>query len=333
MLRIRPIEKEDLESLVALAEEAEPGMTNLPKSKKLLSEMVNKSIIAFKNKDKAKKPHLYLFVAEDLETKNICGVSGIYSLTGYEKPLEYYSVIQVPIPSPFEGRVRTTPALKKIIYKRGPSEVCSLFVTKAARKMGAGKLLSFSRFFYIAAFRQRFTETIFAELRGLSDHLGNCPFWDNLGRYFLPLSFKELMDNHEIDKSSFLPDEPIFLNPLSFGVKNTLGKTHPNTLGALQLLESQGFIKTGEVDLYDAGPRLIARIDDITILKNSKVIKIDQIKNSKIYEEALISNEKNEFLACIGKIHLSKDLKFGIDEETASALNVKEGDKVRYAIL
>ncbi|MGR5543061.1 arginine N-succinyltransferase, partial [Vibrio campbellii] len=59
----------------------------------------------------------------------------------------------------------------------GCSEICTLFLRPSFRQGLNGRLMSKCRFLMMAEHPERFSKTIFAEMRGVSDDDGNSPFW------------------------------------------------------------------------------------------------------------------------------------------------------------
>ncbi|MGD4318384.1 arginine N-succinyltransferase, partial [Xanthomonas citri pv. citri] len=127
-----------------------------------------------------------------------------------------------------------------------------------------GKLLSKIRFLFIAAFSQYFEEKLIAEMRGYSDENGRSPFWDAVGSHFFDIDFAEADYLTGIGKKAFIaelmPRFPIYVDLLTAEAQAVIGKTHPKTLPASKVLESEGLKYQNYVDIFDAGPTLEAEI-------------------------------------------------------------------------
>lgn len=328
MYRIRPIHEYDFESFVEMAFEGQVGMTNLPKDRKTLQEYLHRSLHAF-NKTPPPHDHLYLFVIEELPTMQLLGVSAIFSKT-YN--LNYFHLKEHPLPSLFPEVPSTCPILERVSYDIGPSEIAALFVRRVARKSGVGKLLSLARFLFMRAYPERFTDTVYADLRGVIDPDGDCPFWNNLGRHFLPISFTELMERRGQGRTEvieLIPTLPLYIDLLSQDLKRVIGEVHPHTQPALYMLLNQGFYKTNEVDLFDGGPRLIAKRETIRTIAQSKMAPIYAIEPSIQSPPFLLSNERLNFRATMGSLEI-KNNRLHLDQKAAYALEVKEGDQLIY---
>jgi len=57
-------------------------------------------------------------------------------------------------------------------------------------------------------------------------------------------------------------------------VKASLGQPHPSGIGAMRLLQREGFIFSGMIDLFDAGPIMSAHRDTIRTIMNTKIAPI-----------------------------------------------------------
>ncbi|PJD95410.1 MAG: arginine N-succinyltransferase [Parachlamydia sp.] len=332
MFFIRPIEAKDLAIYQELAFNASPGITTLPKSKPLLEKKINFSNESFQKKTTAPNHELYLFVLEDFTSQMVGGTCGIYSQSGmYSSPC-FYDVVAEKLNSPLlTSEVRVLHPKK---YTIGPSEVCGIFLKKEFRHSGLGKLLSLSRFLFMATFPHLFTHTIISSIRGWIDPAGNSPFWNSLGRHFLPIPLKEafpLLENKKISYEDILSRYPIPLALLSHRARAVIGKPHRNSKPALMLLQKEGFRVSSEIDILDGGPKLIAQQEHIhTILKN-KVARISEITKEPIDSVPyLLSNQSKAFRVCYGNLNIQKDGTVSIPAKVCEMLQVDKGDSVRF---
>lgn len=325
MYRIRPVLETDLEAIYSFALQGGLGLTSLPKNKEHLRSLIQNGAKTFTQE--VKDP-FYLFVLENEETSEIVGTSAIHGKTSN---LNYYKMDKIPLLPLFPEVPAFVVSLTRVDYEIGPSEICGLFLTSNARKEGLGKLLSFSRFHFIAAHLNRFTKEIFAILRGVVDDSGYSPFWDSVGRHFFHVDFKGLMDVRDIDEHAaikLMPKFPLYFELLPGVAQDVLGNPHPDGKPALEMLLEQGFRKTGEVDIYEGGPRVMADVVNILTIQESKTFQIQSIVEDILQEPVLVSNERLFFHACFGKV----DPKIqAIDQKTALSLDVKIGDQIRWS--
>ncbi len=315
---VRPIEKKDFETYLKFAKAAGVGMTSLTANKKTLYENLEKSLYSFQKKVTRPEDELYLFVLENLETKEIGGISGIYSKT---KERCYYKLEEK------EGYH----VLHPLCEVSGPSELCSLFILPHFRQLGLGKFLSFSRFLFIASFRERFTKVISAELRGHVDK-NISPLWNALGRHLCPMSFKELNQKlHEgqntLKKS--LSEYPLYSFLLPKKAKECLGKPHLHSERALQILIDQGFELTHLINPNDGGPLVQAKIEEIKTIKNSEAAPLFSMDHCPGEEEFFVATTSLEFKAVCCRLK-KKQGEVTLSPESAKHLELEINDTIRF---
>src|ERR1700722_107712 len=81
---IRPVRQTDFEDVLALAKQANPGLTNLLPDEQMIQQKIDWSLLSF-NKNATHPEHeLYFFVLEDLKSQKVIGTCGIISDVGEE---------------------------------------------------------------------------------------------------------------------------------------------------------------------------------------------------------------------------------------------------------
>lgn len=337
MMFIRPIEKRDKPTLLALAKKTGSGFTSLPDNEEHIEQRINRMIATMQGEAPLGEQG-YLFVLEDSETQQIVGVSAIEVAIGLDNPWYDFHVSTQVHASKELGIYRSMKKLTLSNDHTGNSELCTLFLDPEYRKNKNGQLLSKSRFLFIAAFKDKFSEKLIAEMRGVNDAQGNTPFWDGLGKHFFNLDFDQVDYQTGIGNKSFIaelmPKHAFYVDFLSEQAQQVIGEVHPNTLPARKILESEGMRYEGYVDIFDAGPTLEAYTQDLRIVKNSQLYPVKISEQTNTGEQTLIiSNEKYLSFRC-----LLADAKIDaqylyLNQTQANALNVKEGEQVRIAPL
>lgn len=326
---IRPICDKDLIHYVTFSQQANFGFTSLPRDQTLVTKQFEHALDSFRKTVHTPGEEFYLFVAEDVNTQQLLGISAIQATTGGRDPLFFLRQEHYEVSSSLTDVVKKIPVLSPVSYVRSTTEMCSLYVSPEARKKGAGTLLSLSRFLFIKAFQTRFTATIFAELRGIVEH-AQCPFWDSVGRHFFDKSIEEVYEMLQYGRAfiaEFLPKYPIYQALLPKEVQAVIGMTAQETKGALGLLESIGFKKTGEVDVFDAGPKLACLSESVSIIREAKKVQIAAIQDTDDEAEySLVSNMRLDFRACMAPIYQVSDAGVRISSTTAKLLNVGLAD-------
>lgn len=336
MFVIRPAKLEDAESMERLASSDYIGMTSLPLQKNLLVEIIDESIQSFNKQVLFPKDEKYLFVLENLQTGEIGGCCAIYSRSGIEESDFFYRVEKiVQKPSKTLKVAPEMTILHPAAYPHGPTKLCALYMNPNFRKLGLGQLLSRCRFLFIAGFLDRFSDSIVANMRGVIQSDGNCPFWNGLGRHFLNISIKELLAL--IEKGQYfvleaMPKYPIYACLLQPETQAAIMQTHEGTRGALKMLLHEGFDYTDKIDGFDGGPILSCATNDISTIKHSKTAKVHAIPaqtlESPLY---LISNETIPFRCCAGNLHIEDSERVVLPYEVAYALEVHQHDVIRYS--
>jgi arginine N-succinyltransferase len=329
----RPIRRTDFDAFVQMAQSASIGITNMPKNPDLLLKKIEESLKAFGEERAAPVQECYLFVLENLATGQVGGISGLFAKTGMHAP-EFFFGIEMATLARFHPAVPLEmPLLRPLVLQNSPSEICSLFLSRTIRKAGLGRLLSLSRFLFIASFPKRFDETVTALMRGYFDAEDRSPFWEGVGRKFLDVDFLALLRLREGGEEfvrDILPQYPLYVRLLSQEAQSAIGRVHANTLPALQMLKQEGFSDMRQVDFFDAGPRLAARCSSIRTIRESCVATVGSIVTHFEGEpQFLICNGKLDFRAVVSPV-IQQGNQVALSDRVAHALEVKEGDQVRY---
>ncbi|MBC2667904.1 arginine N-succinyltransferase [Novosphingobium piscinae] len=274
---VRPAQLADLPGLVALAEAADPGMTNLPADRGALAARIERSLDAFARPLAAPEDELYLLVLDD-GTGRAVGTACLFSRIGQTWPFYSYKRTQIVHHSPTLARHDSHELLQITNDFGGASEVGGLFLHPAVRSSGAGRLLARSRYLFIAMHRARFAATTIAELRGWVSPDGGTPFWDAVGRQFFGMSLWEadrycaLHGNQLI--ADLMPRYPVYVALLPETARAAIGRVHASSQPALRLLEHEGLRLTGHVDIFDAGPSVACPTDQLRTLVDGRTARV-----------------------------------------------------------
>lgn len=334
MYLFRASQHDDAENLWQLIRMAGVGITSLPREREGVEKKIAHSLASFASKNTLAQDEEYFFVLEDLRDRELVGCCAIYSQIGVKQPNYYYQIVAEKLNKIFPDTLDSTLVLHPVSYSFGPSEVGALYLSPKLHKAGLGRLLSLSRFLFIAGHRKRFKETLIAEMRGYLDDKDESPFWNSLGRHFCDIPFAELMyhlgHNQKIIPA-LIPAHPLYINLLSPVAQAVIGKTHVNTAPAMQMLISEGFTKTNEVDLFDAGPKISAAVAEIRSIKESLVATVGDITSADFTSpQMLVCNNEIAFRACYGQIASLDPERVKLQNDVAKALNVGIGAKIRY---
>ena len=110
--------------------------------------------------------------------------------------------------------------------------------------------------------------------------------------------------------------------------------SHDKTRPALQLLEEEGFSCRGYVDIFDAGPTVEANLSHIRTAQSSLKLPvvIDDSAAAQGQTHYIINTSVSDFRAVATEMTVSEEKQVAVlSRQAAAALNVKEGEHVRFA--
>ena len=336
MVVVRAARQSDIDGLMALATLVGDGMTTLKADLRMLGERVATACASFAE-EIAPQERDYLFVMEDLERHLVVGVCAIKGAVGLREPFYNYRIgtlVHSSIELDIFARMETLYLSNDLT---GSAELCSLFLHPSYRIGANGKLLSKSRFLFMAQFPALFPQTIIAEMRGFQRADGVSPFWENLGRHFFQMDFKRADDLSSLGKKSFIaelmPRHPLYVAYLPREAQEVIGMVHVDTAPARHLLEQEGMFYAGFVDIFDAGPVLQARLADLRASRDSRIVAVDarqpapgQIEAAAMQPILAASTRMTDFRAIVVDGRAGA---VALDTAQRAALGVTTGDMVR----
>lgn len=335
---IRPINSQDYPSLHDIAVESGIGFTSLPVNEALLRSKIALAEQSFSEHVDVPGKQSYLFVMEDTKTGEVVGTSGIEATVGLDDAFYHYHLGKVVHASRELNVHNAVDILTLCNDYTGVSEICTLFLRENARQGCNGRLLSKFRFLFMIEHQQRFAETVIAEMRGVSDENGASPFWQWLDEHFFSMDFPTADYLTGIGNKVFIaelmPKYPIYVNLLSPEAQDVIGKVHEKTKPALQLLEQEGFSCRGYVDIFDGGPTVEANLQHIRTAQASRKLPVKVSTNDAADGELcfVINTEISDFRGVATEISLDSEGQYAfISAEAAEALNLADGDPVRFA--
>lgn len=337
MLVLRPIQNSDFAALKQVAIASGHGFTSLPVCDERLSKKIARAVESINKPISEPEDEGYLFVLEDKQTGEIVGTTAIESAVGMDVPLYHYKVGKSIHHSKSLNVYNEVEFLTMCNDYTGASEICTLFLKPSHRSGAAGRFLSRIRFLFMADHRERFNERVIAEMRGVSDSDGHSPFWEWLQAHFFSIDFPTADHLIGIGDKSFIaelmPKHPIYVNLLGEDAQAVIGEVHEKTKPALRLLEKEGFEYRGYVDLFDAGPTVEAKLDNIESVKQSQVATLsiaDVPKGDSYY--ALSNRKLEQFKATFSNLvaYNESENTLSVTQETADLLNLNHGDSVRF---
>ncbi len=342
MIVVRPIKENDYDALYQIAVDSGHGFTSLPVNEAILRNKIRHSEESFVPNVNQPGDQGYLFVMEDTDTGEIVGTSGIEAAVGLDSPFYHYHLGKV-VHSSSELKVHNTvETLTLCNDNTGVSEICTLFLKEKARINSNGRFLSRFRFLFIAQHEQRFSDKIIAEMRGVSDSKGRSPFWAWLEEHFFSIDFPTADyltgTGNKVFIAELMPKHPIYVSLLNKDAQAVINKVHKDTEPAIRLLESEGFCRSDYVDIFDAGPTIMAQKQHIKTIKQSCELKVKISEETAVEEDPssmqqkyIICNSKiKDFRAIQAPLTICDNDRYAIlPKEIAKHLLVQDGDTLR----
>jgi arginine N-succinyltransferase len=329
--RLRSARRSDLRAFYNLAKLTGGGFTNLPAEKSTLEAKLELSSAGFEREGNTPGDDLYVFMLENVATKQIRGTCQVFGAVGTRQPFYSYLISTLTQKSSELGKIFRNQTLTLTNDLEGASEVGGLFLHPQERAGGLGMLLARSRYLFIKSHRARFADTVLAELRGVMDEGGHSPFWDALGGRFFDLTFPQADEFNAVHGTQFIadlfPKSPIYVSMLPETARAVIGQPHPSGRAALKMLESEGFIWDGYVDIFDGGPTVTARTDSIRTIHGTSCVKVADREPEQGQPMLLAHGRLQDFVACYGTVEVSGD-EAAIDAGARKLLGVKPGDEI-----
>ena len=340
MYFIRPIAEQDLDTLFEIAVESGPGFTSLPENLELLRSKISSSLQALRQNITKKGPESYLFVLVEMESNRVVGTTGIEAAVGLKDPWYHYrlgTVVHASRELKIHNQFET---LYLCNDYTGCSEVCTLYLKPEHRHSQNGSLLSKSRFLFMAEYPQRFSKRVIAEMRGFSDEDGRSPLWEGLCRHFFSMDYTQADyltgSGNKAFIAELMPKYTIYLHLLPEEAQQVIGRVHANTEPARKMLENEGFRFENYVDIFDAGPTITAPLQKIRAVRESRYAKVQISDERQERDDSnlfLVSNTRsNDFRCCLSNLTENQGIT-SLDNQSAEALQVKEGDTIRIVEL
>ena len=204
--RLRAARRSDLRSFYDLSKLTGGGFTNLPAEKATLEAKLELSTQGFERLGNTPGDDLYVFMLENVETKQIRGTCQVFGAVGTQHNFYSYLISTLTQKSAELGMTFRNQLLNLTTDLEGASEVGGLFLHPHERAGGLGMLLARSRYLFIKAHRERFGDTVLAELRGVMDEGGHSPFWDAIGGRFFDMTFPQADEFNAIHGTQFIAD-------------------------------------------------------------------------------------------------------------------------------
>jgi arginine N-succinyltransferase len=336
---IRHVTLNDHAAILKLAQEAGFGMTSLPPDAAVLEQKISKAVASVQGGEAIRGRESFLFVLVDPEDDSVVGTCGIKAHVGLDQP--FYSYKLATITKFCQSlNIRSPQKVLHVVNDYdGASEIGSLFLSAGYRRDRIGRFLSRIRFLFIAEFRAFFDERVISEIRGTHDEEGHSPFYDGIARHFFQMDFHQADYTNATQGNQFIadlmPKYPIYVNLLPKAAQATIGKPFTESAAAVAMLEREGFRYNCYLDVFDGGPTLEVRTDDIRTVRESRPATLGACVDSlpsTVEKHMICTTGLADFRAVMAPAELSADgAELTLTTQAAAELGVTPGTVVRYA--
>jgi arginine N-succinyltransferase len=329
--KVRPARNEDFQAIYEMAKLTGGGFTNLPPDKGALVAKLARSEEAFARDGGDPNGDLFVFMLENAATGQVRGTCQVFSRVGMVEPFYSYRISHLTQTSPELGKTFRAEMLTLCTDFEGSSEVGGLFLHPHERAGGLGVLLARSRYLFIRLHRERFAEKVLAELRGVIDEAGGSPFWDAIAGRFFGMNFQEADVFNGAHGTRFIadlmPKTPIYTAMLPESARAIMSVPHPSGRAAMRMLEQEGFTGEGYVDIFDGGPTMSVKTDEIRTIREAKSLMLDEIgPDGAGHKMMLAAGDLRDFACGYGHVAIASDGSAAVDAAAAGLIGLKPGD-------
>jgi arginine N-succinyltransferase len=334
----RPATTKDVQAVYELAKLTGGGFTNLPADRDAIAAKLRRAEEAIVREGNEIGEDMFFFVLEEIATGDIHGTSLIFSRIG-----DFWPFYSYRIDTPSQRNEQLDKTIRNAVLMpsndmNGATEVGGLFLHPAARAGGFGMLLARGRYLFMRRHRSRFAEQTFADLRGVSDDAGTSPFWDAIGRHFFDMDFADADTFNGIHGNQFIsdlmPKHPIYVAMLPEAARLVIGRPHPSGQAALRMLLDEGFTTGRYIDIFDAGPTVVCRTEEIASIRNAResriaAINADAVSGGDPVKHLISTGYLRDFRLGYGMI-VEQQGGLILSPDTAEALRLSVGDIVTH---
>jgi len=334
---VRPARHDDLADIEQLVVSQGVRVSTLPQSRDRLSERIDQSQRSV-NADPSLEGDLrILLVLEDLEQGRVRGTAALDAQAGAGQPFYNYRCDELIHSSHELGVSNRVSVLYPTHELTGRSLLCSFTLDQELRGTDAFQLLSRARLMYLAQYRESFNPELVVEIQGLQTEDGQSPFWDSLGRHFFNMDYRTA-DNYSVIKTKtfiaeLMPPHPIYVTLLTEAAQDAIAQPHDASLDTFRLLQREGFRVGKHIDIFDGGPVLEARSDELNTVKNRRTKTVRRGEGSRGVQHLVANTGSSDFMCTLATLNDGIGDVIRINADIADLLGVDDGDDVAIVAL
>ena len=338
MYVVRPVDRADIGALEAMAAISMPGVHTLPRTREGINAAVERSLASFAAQVDIPSEESYLFVLEDLRSREVVGTAAIHASAGSNGTYFAFRNDVIQQVSRDLNISHNVHALTLCSELTAYSHLSGFFVRNRESAGVEAALLSRARLLYAMLAPHRFGDRFFVPLAGRVDADGQSPFWNALGRKFFKMDFLEAERLIEGARNrtlivELMPHYPVYVPLLPGDAQAALGQIHPGGQMAFDLLAQEGFEADEYIDIFDGGPILQAHKNALRSFGASQRLRVAAAGQEPLNHGApvayAIASVDNGFRAvtlhCAPLEHGST---IALPRDVQQALGVAAGDEV-----
>lgn len=331
---VRAARDEDLAHLYEMAKLTGGGFTNLPPDRRALTVKLDRSHAAFARAEGPIEDELFVLILENTATGEVRGTCQVFTQVGQRHPFYSYRISTLTQTSKELNRTFRAEMLSLTTDLEGSSEVGGLFLHPNERAGGLGMLLARSRYLFIRRHRARFADRILAELRGVIDEAGGSPFWDGLAGRFFGMNFQDADEFNAVHGHQFIadlmPKHPIYTAMLSDSARAAMGLPHPSGRAAMRMLENEGFAFENYIDIFDGGPTMTAKTDQVRAIANAREASVVAIDGDGGTQSLVAAGDLADFRCGYGTVRPVGTNGVVVDRACATTLGLHEENTILH---
>lgn len=220
-----------------------------------------------------------VLVAEDLRNSQLLATARLAPAIGLHLPRYAYHVGVAVHASPELRLFHRQRTLLLCNDHTGASELADVAAAGAdlplADRAAALALVVQTALLRLAQHRRQHADQLIVALPGVRDGAGQSPFWQGLGQAFSngdPLeAAREHGSGWKSHVAALMPRHPVYASFLPAAAQAAVAQPHAGTQPLLDVLEHEGLRYSHHIDIYDGGPILEARPDDLHSVAASRV--------------------------------------------------------------
>ena len=130
-------------------------------------------------------------------------------------------------------------------------------------------------------------------------------------------------------RSDLMPKHPIYTAMLTESARAAIGLPHPSGRAAMRMLENEGFAFENYVDIFDGGPTMTAKTDQVRTIREAHSTRVAAIDDDGGEPALIATGRLVDFRCAYGRLRPSGD-GVAIDRTCAAALAVSEDAEISH---